>query len=122
MKFRILIIDDEPRWIDFVRNDLDIFEIIVAKDDDEALTLLEEDMFALVIASSRHLKILEIIAEKYSDKAVVVTTIKPSIEEALEAYRLGAVRYIPKSFSQKDLLNQVKEVIPDKGEPLDDQR
>ena len=30
MKGRILIIDDEPRWIDFARSDLSKFEIVVA--------------------------------------------------------------------------------------------
>jgi DNA-binding NtrC family response regulator len=114
MKIRILIIDDEPRWIDFVKQDLDIFEIVVAQSEKEALERLKENMFALVIASSRHLKVLETISEKYSDKTVVVTTIKPSVEEAIEAYRLGAVRYFPKSFSQKDLLKQVKDIIPGK--------
>jgi hypothetical protein len=32
----------------------------------------------------------------------------------LQAYRLGAVRYFPKSFSQSDLLKQVEEIIPEK--------
>jgi DNA-binding NtrC family response regulator len=114
MKIRILIIDNEPRWIEFAKKDLDIFEIVVAKTAKDAFAELEKDMFDLVIASSRNLKILEVIAEKYSDKRVVVTTIQPSTEEALQAYRLGAVRYFPKSFSESDLLKQVEDVIPKK--------
>ncbi|MBN1933456.1 MAG: response regulator transcription factor [Anaerolineae bacterium] len=111
-KIRILIIDDEPRWIKFVQNDLDLFEIVVATDIPKALAELEEDQFELVIASSRRLEVLEDIAEKYSDKRVIVTTVQPTTQEALTAYRLGAVRYFPKSFERNNLSRQVQEIIP----------
>jgi DNA-binding response OmpR family regulator len=112
MKARILIIDNEPRWLDFARNDLGKFEIVVAPDSATALAELEADQFDLVIASSNNLDILKEISEKFADKRVVVTTIRPNTREALDAYRLGAMRYFPKSFSPKDLLNRVREVIP----------
>lgn len=112
MKVRILIIDNEPRWLDFVKNDLHKFEIVVAPDTKTALAELKKDKFDLVIASSKNLEILETISEKYSDKRVVVTTVQPSTREARDAYRLGAVRYFSKSFNPKDLLNHVKDVIP----------
>lgn len=111
MKVRILIIDNEPRWLDFVKNDLHKFEIVVAPDIQTALAELKKDNFELVIASSNNLEILETISKEYSDKRVVVTTVRPSTREARDAYRLGALRYFPKSFSPKDLLNHVKDVI-----------
>ena len=112
MKTRILIIDDEPRWIDFAKNDLSKFEIVVALDAETALAELEANLFDLVIASSRRLDALEIIAKRYSDKRVVVTTVQPTTHEALAAYRLGALRYFAKSFGRQDLLDRVREVIP----------
>jgi DNA-binding NtrC family response regulator len=112
MKIRILIIDNEPRWIQFVKQDLNSFEIVTAHDIIEATDELEKNNFELVIASANNLDILKIISDKYSDKHVIVTTINPSVEEALDAYRLGAIRYIPKSFGKSDLLNKVHDVIP----------
>lgn len=112
MKVRILIIDNEPRWLKFVKSDLNIFEIVVAPNTKKALAKLKRDKFDLVIASSKNLEILETISKKYSDKRVVVTTVQPTTREARDAYRLGAVRYFPKSFNPKDLLNHVKDVIP----------
>ena len=112
MKTRILIIDNEPRWIEFAKSDLCNFEIVVARDTDTALAELEADQFDLVIASSRRLDVLEIIAEKYSDKQVVVTTVQPTTQEALTAYRLGARRYFAKSFGSQDLFEHVRDVIP----------
>lgn len=112
MKTRILIIDDEPRWIEFAKSDLNNFEIVVALDTDTAIAELEADRFDLVIASSRRLDVLEIIAEKYSDKQVVVTTVQPTTQEALMAYRLGARRYFAKSFGPQDLFERIRDVIP----------
>jgi len=116
-KTRILIIDDEPRWIDFVKSDLSRFEIVVAPDAEAALKELEDDQFDLVIASSGHLGVLREIAEKYTDKRVVVTTVRPNTQEALNAYRLGALRYFPKSFGPEDLLNRVRELLPLSSKP-----
>ena len=110
-KARILIIDDEPHWIDFARNDLERFQIVIARDLEAAVAELEKDQFDLVIASSRRLDVLEIIADKHADKKVVVTTVQPTIQEALDAYRLGALRYFAKSFGQQDLNKYVKEII-----------
>jgi DNA-binding NtrC family response regulator len=112
VKMRILIIDDEPRWIDFAKSDLGKFEIVVARDVTSALAELEADCFDLVIASSRRLDMLETIRRRFADKRVVVTTIQPSTEEALTAYRLGAISYFPKSFGPRDLFNRIKETMP----------
>jgi DNA-binding NtrC family response regulator len=112
MKTRVLVIDDEPRWIRFVENDLRGSEIVVAQNANTALDELEEDQFDLVIASSRRLDVLETIAEKYADKKVIVTTVHPTTREALTAYRLGAKRYFAKSFGSCDLFDRVKEFIP----------
>ena len=114
MKARILIIDNEPRWLDFAKNDLDKFEIVVASDSPAALSELKDDQFDLVIASSNNLDVLKEIAEKFSDKRVVVTTVRPNTREALDAYRLGAMRYFPKSFSPRNLLDHVRAVIPNR--------
>ena len=112
MRIRILIVDNEPRWIEFVKRDLDKFEIVVAHNMEETLDELTKDRFDLIIASSKNLDVLQAITEKFADKRVVVTTIHPSTDEALHVYRLGAVRYFPKSFGQRDLLNRVQDVIP----------
>jgi DNA-binding NtrC family response regulator len=111
MKVRILIIDNEPRWLDFVKSDLHNFEFVIAPDAETALVELKKDKFELVINSSNNLEILETILKEYSVKHVIVTTVRPSTREARDAYRLGAIRYFPKSFNPQNLFNHVKEVI-----------
>ena len=111
MSTRILIVDNEPRWISFVINALETYDIVVASDMMGALKELEDDHFELVIASSRCLDILEIIQERFSNKQVIVTTIHPTTQEALDAFRKGAARYFTKSFNTQEFLNHVNEVI-----------
>ncbi len=111
-KIKILIVDDEPRWVEFARKDLSNFAIVVAKDKQTALERLEENDYDLVIASARRLDVLEEIRKKRAQKRVIVMTIQPTTTEALNAFRLGATRYLPKSFSPQELLSRVKEIIP----------
>jgi len=111
IRLRILIIDDEPLWLSYAKRDLDGFETVVALDKKTALAELETGQFDLIIASSRSLDVVEVIARRYSYTRVVVTTVQPTIREAVAAYRVGAIRYFPKSFGRQDLFNHVRDVI-----------
>ena len=94
MSTRILIIDDEPRWISFVRNNLGtLFEVEVATNLKVALTKLRENHYKLIIAGSRCLDILQIFNKKYPEKRFVVATGQPTTREAIDVYRLGALDY-----------------------------
>lgn len=114
MKTRILIIDDEPRWIAFARSDLGEFEIVVATSEETARAKLDTEQFDLVIVSANYLGLVGHIAEEY-DEQVIVTTVQPTTQEALAAYRSGAKRYVPKSFGQQDLFEHVQDVIQPPG-------
>jgi DNA-binding NtrC family response regulator len=111
IRLRILIIDDEPHWLEFAKRDLNKFEVVVASDTRTALAELVTNQFDLVIASSRRLDVLEVIVRRCSYTRVVVTTVQPTTREALAAYRVGAIRYFPKSFGRQDLFNHVRDVI-----------
>lgn len=111
IKKRILIVDDDPRWVEFACRDLEKFEIFVARNYAEASSELASERFVLVIASAERMDVLKLISEKYFNQKVVVPTTQPSSKEANNAYRLGAVRYFPKSFSRKSLFQRVEEAI-----------
>ncbi|GEM_PF-1629160 len=103
MQKRILIIDDEPRWIEFARRDLNEFEVAVAKDTEAAIAELAAAPYDVAIVSSRRLDVLKTIRDRFAGTRVVVATVQPTTQEALTAYRLGAVRYCTKSFGLTDL-------------------
>lgn len=109
---RILIIDDEPRWINFARDNLGTtFEVEVATDLEEALAKLKKDRYDLIIASSRRLDALEAIGKEFPEKRVVVATGQPTTREAISIYRLGALDYFAKDFRREVVSDKICEAI-----------
>ncbi len=109
---RILIIDDEPRWINFARDNLGTtFEVEVATDLEEALAKLKKDRYDLIIASSRRLDVLEAINEKFPEKRVVVATGQPTTREAITMYRFGVLDYFAKDFRREVVSDKICEAI-----------
>lgn len=111
MKQRILIIDDQPEWLEFAKGELRKYKLEVAKSPEAALRKLEKDHYDLIITNMRRLDVLQAIAEKYPENHVVVMTISPSTREAAAAYRLGAMDYFPRSFAPQSVLAVVEEAM-----------
>lgn len=112
MTARILIIDDEPKWITFAEDDLGTaFTVEVATDLETALAKLQADRYDLIIASSRRLDILEAIRKQYPGKRMVVVTGQPTTGEAIHMYRLGALDYFVKDFRRDVVAQKIREAI-----------
>jgi DNA-binding NtrC family response regulator len=112
MTTRILIIDDEPGWLDFARDNLAVaFEIEVATTLEMALDKLRKNRYDLIIASSRQMDILQVISEKHPEKRVVVATGQPTTREAIVMYRLGALDYFAKDFRREVVFEKIREAI-----------
>ena len=104
---RILIIDDEPKWLDFTQDDLGaMFDVEIAKTFEDALEKLgKKNHFELIIVSSRCPDVLKMLQEQHPDKHVVVATGQPTPREAIRMYRLGARDYFAKDF-RRNILSQ----------------
>jgi DNA-binding NtrC family response regulator len=111
MKQRILIVDDQPEWVEFAKDELREYKLEVATSSEAALPKLEKERYDLIITNIRRLDVLQAIAEKYPDNHVVVMTISPSTQEAATAYRLGAMDYFPRSFRSQSVLVVVEEAM-----------
>lgn len=111
MKRRILIIDDQPEWLEFAKDELREYKLEVAKSSETALRKLEKKRYDLIITNMRRLDVLQAIAEKYPENHVVAMTISPSTREAATAYRLGAMDYFPRSFKPQSVLAVVEEAM-----------
>jgi len=109
---RILIIDDEPRWLDFTKDNLGTaFEIEVATDLETALAKLKENNYDLIIASSRWLDVLQAISLDYPEERVVVATGQPTTREAITVYRFGVLDYFAKDFRREVVSEKIQEAI-----------
>jgi len=110
--FRILVIDSEPQWINFTRDDLGKdFQVEQAKNVTDALQKLDSRQFDLVIASSMYNAALQQIREAYPLQRIAVATNQPTVQESIKMYRLGAFDYFPKDFKPESLSERVTKVV-----------
>ena len=107
---RILVVDDELSMREF----LEIFflqnghEVVLAEDGTEAVQLLHEHEFDLVITDLRMpgthgMVVLRRCRELYPETPVIVMTAYASTNTAIEAIRIGACDYFSKSFKLDEI-------------------
>jgi CheY-like chemotaxis protein len=117
-KARILVIDDEEivhaslKKI-LVRVGHELQSAYSAKD---GLKKLEQSPFDLIIVDlmmpeMNGIQFLEALREKNSRPPVLIITGYPTITTAVQALRLGAVDYIAKPFTRKELLSPVHRAL-----------
>ncbi|MCD4708599.1 MAG: sigma-54 dependent transcriptional regulator [Candidatus Sabulitectum sp.] len=116
--YRVLVVDDEPEILNFVKEVLTSsgFFCDCASDSRQALGKLRTQSYHLLITDIRlpdgsGIDIIRIAREKHPYMAAMVITGFASIEGIKEAMDLGAMDYIPKPFSMEDLLLAVEGVI-----------
>jgi DNA-binding NtrC family response regulator len=115
---RILITDDEPIILKIISEELisEGYDVEVANDGSEALLKFKEEKFDLVILDNRMpnksgIEVLEEIMKTGPDVAVIMMTAFGTINNAVEAMKLGAYDYITKPFDNDELICKVKEAL-----------
>ena len=128
---KILIVDDEPRMVRFVRMNLDLegYEVLEAENGLAALERVRNDMPDLVLLDVAMPELdgfetLEHIRES-SSAPVIMLTVKNDEDDRIRGLDLGADDYITKPFSPRELLSRIRAVLrrvePSRGsseEPL----
>lgn len=111
VKVKILVIDDEEN-LRFTFNRFlskEGYEVVEAKDYEEAITSLKNNNFDLIfsdilLGGKTGIDVLRYVKESGVFTPVVMVTGAPNIETATEAVRLGAHDYIPKPVFQDTLI------------------
>lgn len=118
---RILIVDDEVLVRDFLAETLKRkkLEIVTAESGEKGLEVLKNQTFDLIITDMKMpgmsgLEFLKKVKEKTPETLVMVVTAYGSIENAVEAMKLGAFNYLIKPFSP----DTIEAVIAKAGEHL----
>ncbi len=114
---QLLIVDDEEG----IRRSLneilkESFEITQAKDGREALTLLQNRSFDLVLSDQKMpnisgLELLEKVKEQFPLTSFILMTAEGSIEQAVKAIRMGADDYLSKPIEYDELLHRVRKLM-----------
>jgi GAF domain-containing protein/ActR/RegA family two-component response regulator len=83
---------------------------------EHALSSLGQEPSDLVIASfnlpgAGGLELVRQVQSSYPDTGVMLMSLQPSVSEAAQAFRVGALAYLPAPFKLRDVLNAIEEAL-----------
>ena len=114
---RILVVDDEPRMIHFIRLNLehDGFDAVEASSGTQALGQLRDRLPDLVLLDVMMpdldgFETLRLLRE-FSTVPVIMLTAKGDEEDRVRGLEIGADDYVTKPFSPRELVSRVRAVL-----------
>ncbi|HUU94023.1 MAG TPA: sigma-54 dependent transcriptional regulator [Phycisphaerae bacterium] len=114
----ILVVDDVPNTVEVLQRNLTAqgYTVFTAPGATEAIRITESTPIDLVITDLKMPKVSGIdlvrhVRENLKDTEVIMITGFPSIESAVEAVRTGAQEYLPKPFTDEELLAAVRRAL-----------
>jgi two-component system response regulator FlrC len=121
MSNTILVVEDDAGLREALIDTLEMsgIECVAADSAEQAIVLLKANVFSLVVsdvqmAAMSGLDLLRSIKLNYPDLPVLMMTAYATIDDAVEAMRLGAIDYMAKPFAPEVLLNMVSRYLPEK--------
>ena len=126
MSHSILVVEDDAGLREALLDTLQLagFECVEASSAEEAVMLLKKQSFSLVVSDVQMgamsgIDLLRTIKLNYPDLPVLMMTAYATIDDAVEAMRLGAIDYMAKPFAPEVLLNMVSRYMPEKAKETD---
>ena len=117
-KERILVVDDSSATLEVIQRNLSAkgYQVFTAPGVAEAIEILNAAELDLVITDLKMPKVggldlVRHIKENFKDTEVMMITGYPSIEGAVEAVKTGAEEFLPKPFTDAELLSAVGRVL-----------
>ncbi len=117
-KERVLVVDDTEDTRELLKRNLQGagYLVFTAPGVPDAIRVLESTHVDLVITDLKMPKVSGIdlirhVRENYRDTEVMMFTGYPSIESAVEAIKTGAEEYLPKPFTEEELLSAVRRAL-----------
>jgi len=115
---KILLVDDEPDVLDVIGNLLEMegYDVRFARDYYDALAVVDEESFDIVITDYRMPKmhgiyLLDMLKDSHPDLPVIIITAYSGSELMAEAKRKGADAFLPKPFTFEALDSTIKKVM-----------
>lgn len=114
---RVLVVDDEPRMIGFIRMNLELegYQVIEAHDGLQALEAIRTQLpdAVLLDVMMPHLDGFETLRmlREFSSIPVIMLTAKSEEDDKVFGLELGADDYITKPFSPRELSSRLKSVL-----------
>jgi two-component system response regulator HydG len=117
-KESILVVDDSAATLEVLQRNLTAagYRVFTASGVSQAIEILNEAELDLVITDLKMPKVsgmdlIRHIRDNFKNTDVMMITGYPSIEGAVEAVKTGAQEFLPKPFTDDELLSAVKRVL-----------
>ena len=115
-KIKLLIVDDEVKFLDSISQRLELrgFDVTKAVDGQKALDAAAKAKFDLALVDLKMpgmdgQKLLGILKQEHKFLEVIILTGHGSLESAVECTKLGAYSYLPKPYELDKLIDMLKE-------------
>ncbi|MCS6871966.1 MAG: response regulator transcription factor [Anaerolineae bacterium] len=116
-RLRVLVVDDEPRMIGFIRMNLELegFQVIEATDGIRALEAIRTQLPDIVLLDVMMpnldgFETLRMLRE-FSNLPVIMLTAKGEEDDKVKGLELGADDYITKPFGPRELSSRIRAVL-----------
>ncbi|BED89879.1 MULTISPECIES: sigma-54-dependent transcriptional regulator [unclassified Pseudoalteromonas] len=126
MSNTILVVEDDAGLREALIDTLEMSGIacVAADSAEQAMIQLKKSEFSLVVSDVQMgtmsgLDLLRSIKLNYPELPVLMMTAYATIDDAVEAMRLGAIDYMAKPFAPEVLLNMVSRYLPEKPKDTD---
>ena len=125
MKYKILIVEDEPDIVKLIQNrvDKEVFDVTVAMDGAEALKLIEANHYDLLtldimLPHVDGLTLCKNVRKHFKDSLILIISALDTMERKETAYDRGADDYIDKPFSPKLVALKIESLLKRRAEML----
>ncbi|MCX7944209.1 MAG: sigma-54 dependent transcriptional regulator [Deltaproteobacteria bacterium] len=115
---KILVIDDSPETLEMIERILKPkgYKILLTTNGEDGIKILRSEPIDLVITDLKMpgitgLDLLRFISENFKDIQSIVITGYPSIDTAVLSIKSGAEEFLPKPFTDEELLDAINKSI-----------
>lgn len=118
---KILVVEDNKKLLQTIEKELlKHFEVECCEDGEEALYLIKQGIYDLVVLdlmlpSLGGIDILRNIRNNHIDTPVLILTAKESLDEKVEAFSIGANDYLTKPFYMEELVARIYAMLRTTG-------
>lgn len=118
---KLLVVEDNIKLLeDIVKELKKHFEVEYCKDGEEALYLINQDIYDfivldLMLPSMNGIEILKNMRNNNLETPVLILTAKESLDDKVEAFTIGANDYLTKPFYMEELVARIYAILRTKG-------
>ena len=118
---KILVVEDNKKLLQTIEKELlKHFEVECCEDGEEALYLIKQGIYDLVVLDLMlpnlgGIDILKNVRNNHIDTPVLILTAKESLDEKVEAFSIGANDYLTKPFYMEELVARIYAILRTTG-------